>query len=250
MCLNIPPLHDRGPPFCKDWNNNSNETITLKRPLMKYYTFSDTNLDTQKECPQTWDFIKEYNPDSPTGVCSFCYNHYVFPDYTPDLDGFKLQPGARLTDFVTTGIGSSTLVTPKCKAVMEQFALLPHRFYPTGLYKRNIRYDYYFFFHLFWCYPAFVDYKKTTFYKRLDPEKKPLDIETRYDFLRYRSQTPYIETDQVVLLKSFNKELDMFDLSPIYLGMIVSERFKNAIEEAGLTGQSFKPLPEDTIVFQ
>ena len=217
---------------------------------MKYYAFDYTDLDKQKDFPQTWKFIKEYDPDSPTGVCSFCYNHYVFPDYTPDLDGFKLQTGARLTDFVTTGIGLFPLVTPKCKAVMEQLTLLPHRFYPAGLYKRNIRYDYYFFFYLLWCYPAFVDYKKTTFYKKLDPEKKPLAIGTRYDFIKYKRQNPYIKTDQVVLLKSFNKELDMFDLSPIFLDMVVSERFKNAIEEAGLTGQSFKPLPEDTIVFQ
>ena len=42
--------------------------------------------------------------------------------------------------------------------------------------------------------------------------------------------------DQIALSESFDHELDLFNLFPLDCNCYISERLKNAIEEAGITG--------------
>lgn len=47
--------------------------------------------------------------------------------------------------------------------------------------------------------------------------------------------------DRIVMNKDFDRELDFFVISLLDANTYVSERLKNAIETAGLTGLEFTP---------
>ena len=109
----------------------------------------------------------------------------------------------------------------------------------------------YFLFHIVSDYSDFVNYERTSF--------QEYDITSGYksDSFFIHSKTEFwekrekIETekgiswgiwgDRIVMNKDFDHELDFFVISILDANTYVSERLKNAIETAGLTGWEFTP---------
>lgn len=70
---------------------------------------------------------------------------------------------AKLTDFISNGFSNRLrIMSPRAKAILGQYNLCSHRFYPLGLYKRKIKQDY-FLFHIVSDYSDFVNYERTSF---------------------------------------------------------------------------------------
>ena len=114
--------------------------------MKMYYTINES-LNPQivgKDFPQCRDFIKGYNPYAEHALISLYDYIDAFPDYIPYLDGFKLAGSAKLTDFVSSAFcGNLFIVSERARQLLETYNLGPHRFYSLGLYKRNVRHNYY-----------------------------------------------------------------------------------------------------------
>lgn len=223
---------------------------------MNYYIVkesSDENI-VGKDFSQCYKCIKGYDPDAPRALFSLYWKD-DFPDYIPDLDGMMLAGSAKLTDFVSNAFTVNLkFISPKAKAVMEQYNLGLHKFHPLGLYKRKVKQDYY-AFHLYpRGYIDYVDFEKTSFVQKECYGRNfygEVEVNSLEEFLEKRKkmnkENLTICGSKIVMGNSFDKELDFFEIRWIDTETYVSERLKNAIEENGLTGWEFVPALHLTV---
>lgn len=220
---------------------------------MKYFIMEESSNEkiVGSNFPQVYKFIKGYDEEAPNALFSLYKYKDTFPDYVPNLDGVMLASYAKLTDFVSNGFSRRLrILSHTAKAVLEQYNLCPHQFYPLGLYKRKIKYDYY-LLNFVSNYSDFVDYERTTFqeyditsgYKScsflVHSKEKFWEKRTRIEIDKGISWGVW--GDRIVMNKEFDRELDFFVISILDGNIYVSERLKNAIETAGLTGWEFTP---------
>ena len=198
---------------------------------MKYFIVEDS-LDEKvvgKDFPQAYKFIKGYNPDAPNMLFSIYKYRESFPDYIPDLDGIMLSGSAKLTNIVSNGFSPFFfIIDERVKQLLEQYKLCPHRFYPLGLYKRKVKYNY-FLLYIVSNYIDYVDCAKTSF------------IEYNIASGKKKGYTQTIWGNRIVMNDQFDSELDFFTITRIDGRQYISERLKNAIEANGLTGWVFTP---------
>ncbi|WP_455614159.1 hypothetical protein [Bacteroides congonensis] len=220
---------------------------------MKYFIMEESLNEKiiGSDFPQVYKFIKEYDEDAPNALFSLYKHKDTFPDYVPNLDGVMLAGYAKLTDFISNGFSPYLLImNEKAKGILEQFHLCPHKFYPLGLYKRKIKNDY-FLFHYHSNYSDFVDYEKTSFQEYDIISKYKSDsffVHSKKEFWEKRNAIEAekgtswgIWGDRIVMNQEFDRELDFFCITILDANNYVSERLKNAIETAGLTGWEFTP---------
>ncbi|WP_139260887.1 imm11 family protein [Bacteroides congonensis] len=220
---------------------------------MKYFIMEESLNEKiiGSDFPQVYKFIKGYDEDAPNALFSLYKYRNAFPDYVPNLDGVMLAGYAKLTDFISNGFSNRLrIISPRAKAILEQYNLCPHQFYPLGLYKRKIKHDY-FLFKFVSDYSDFVDYEKTSFqeYDIISNYKSDsFFVHSKKDFWEKRNAIEVekgvswgIWGNNIVMNKAFDHKLDFFVISILDANTYVSERLKNAIETAGLTGWEFTP---------
>ncbi|WP_195652690.1 imm11 family protein [Bacteroides cellulosilyticus] len=220
---------------------------------MKYFIVEDS-LDEKvvgKDFPQAYKFIKGYNPDAPNMLFSIYKYRKSFPDYIPDLDGIMLSGSAKLTNIVSNGFSPFFfIIDERVKQLLEQYKLCPHRFYPLGLYKRKVKYNY-FLLYIVSNYIDYVDCAKTSFIEyNIASGKKFGDVfikskdelfQKRDEIKKEKGYTQTIWGNRIVMNDQFDSELDFFTITRIDGRQYISERLKNAIEANGLTGWVFTP---------
>lgn len=218
---------------------------------MKYYIVNQS-IDEKiigKDYPQTSKFIKSYNPDAPDALYSLYKYKESFPNFSPNLDGLMLAGSARLTDFVSSAFSAGYIVSEKAKNILEYYNLCSHMFYRLGLYKRNIKHNY-FLLNIVSDYSNFVDYKRSTFieYNLLtEEETSVISIDSKEDLLKKRKTIKNEKDDiawtiwgnKIVMSNDFDRELDFFEITRIDAHLYVSERLKEAIELHNLIGWNF-----------
>lgn len=230
---------------------------------MKYYKVDDDSNPkvVGSDSSQSWQFTKEYkkrtdNPNSVYALNEYIYKEHRRPCFVPDLDGFKLSGRAKMTNFITSVVCRSPLIDEKAKEVLQSKCNFgDHEFYEATLYVREEPVKVY-YLAIFYDLDSKIRYKDCRYSiwgscikseEDLPIEwKEGIPIESR-DYIckieqRY-SPWATITCHTLVLDKSFDKDMDLF----YYLGMgirywICTERFKNAVDEAGLTGLVFEPI--------
>lgn len=220
--------------------------------MKKYYTINES-LNPQiigKDFPQVHNFIKTYNPDAEYALLSL-YDYFdEFPDYIPNLDGFKLTGSAKLTDFVSSAFCPNLfIVSERAKHLLETYNLGSHRFYSLGLYKRNVKHNYY-MLHIIINpdYTENVNYSQSVFKEcseySIDENWGYHSISSRADFFAKREELKMVGknlwSEKMVMEPSFDDSLDLFMIVYFNNDNFISERLKNAIEAEGLTGWEFK----------
>ena len=230
---------------------------------MKYYKV-DNDLNPKvvgSDYPQSWQFTKEYkkrmnNSDALYALYE-CLINQEHPDFIPDLDGFVLSGRAKLTNFVSAVAVDGMFLDEKAKQVLEAKCNLgDHEFYEATLYVRKEPKRFY-NWGLFNDICSYVEFNKCGYViyglkseKDLPEEWISKPIESLNDLFNIEKQySDYpsavkIECNKIVLKKTFDKQIDIFYNNYIFGGKygICSERFKNAVEEAGLTGLVFEPI--------
>lgn len=220
---------------------------------MNYYVVKDS-LDEKivgKDFPQAYKFIKGYNPDAPNALFSLYTFRESFPNYIPELDGIMLAGSAKLTDFVSNSFSSDLfIISEGVKEVLEKFHLCPHQFYPLGLYKRKVKYDYY-LLYIVSNYIDYVDFPKTTFIEYNLVSGKmfgDISVNSKDELFRKREEIEEREGisqtvwgNRIEMNDLFDKELDFFSITTIDGELYISERLKNVIEAEGLAGWDFTP---------
>lgn len=141
-------------------------------------------------------------------------------------------------------------VSKRFKEVLEQFNLGEHRFYPAYVLFKKQKHEYFVLQIFYNYYQSFIDFEKTIF-NNLDYDR---DLEDRVFETKQFSSLQEVEDyseihwgaavnwnyERIVMKPEF-KEVDLITFYKF--GDIVSERLKNAIEEAGFQGISFEELP-------
>lgn len=230
---------------------------------MKYYKVKyDLNPKVVgSDNPQSWQFTKEYEKrkNNPNAVYALaeCMQNYKIPDFIPDLDGFVLSGRAKQTNFIHIVTHRTLFMDEYAKKVLQSKCNLgEHEFYEATLYVRKEPNKYY-------CLGVFYDIKSVIEYNKCNyviygikdeqdlPEEwftKPINsFSDIYNIRqRYRDYPAFVNIlcQNLVLKRTFDKTIDFFDiLLPGEGGYgICTERFKNAVEEAGLTGLVFEPI--------
>ena len=226
---------------------------------MKYYKIKyDLNPKVVgSDFPQSWQFSKEYekrkkNPNAIYELEEIIFDKYQQPDFIPDLDGFVLSGRAKLTDFVSTPFCHALCMSENAKNILQSKCNFgAHEFYEATLYvrKKPVRFYYLGIFCDFFSQIKFPECRYAIYgvekEEDLPQEWYEMTINNLQDVYKIEKKIPYNVDIQLykIVLKKIAKEVDLlyYCVLGIRIG-IVTERFKDTVEEAGLTGLVFEPI--------
>lgn len=209
----------------------------------------DNAFDTKETggvFPQSEGMTKNYDYTNPKN----CWNLKVdsFPDFTPDLNAFRIEEDAKLTDAISiNSINFGFLFNEKIKNIISKYNIPENRFFTSYIsYKNSIRNSYYFFYFIH-NYAQFLDYKKTNFYLADSfGDIKSININDAEEYNNYYQihnlSTLYsIKTDKYIFINNHLPTYDMFKISKVDNNTYISHRLKTALEEANVTGIEIVP---------
>lgn len=204
--------------------------------------------------PQAWSFTKEYEKreDNPNAVYAFLkeVNKLKRPDYIPDLDGFVLSARAKLTNFVHVVVFVRPFLDEKAKTVLQESCNLgDHEFYEATLYVRKEPKRFY-YLESFLDMSPYIEFNECLYW--IEGVEREEDLPSDWHDVIFRGYDDIydmgrrhdisIHFGQLVFNKEFDRELDFFYLERDFYYGVCSERFKKAVENAGLTGLVFTPI--------
>ncbi len=101
------------------------------------WTLNNATDGIGRAFPQHQDMGRGYDYDAPDSVHRLPYD--ALPDFVPNFNTVIVHGHAKLTDLLSSAPIRNTgyLVSPRLRAVLEQFALPLHRFYLVPVTHRN-----------------------------------------------------------------------------------------------------------------
>ena len=227
---------------------------------MKYYII-ESHLNPKvvgSDYPQSWRFTKEYekrknNPNAVYSLLERVKNNFSI-DFIPDLDGFILSGRAKLTNFVSTSVLDRLFLDEKAKNILQTKCNLGvSKYFDATLYTKKETCKFYYVINFYDIIPH-IEFRNCEYYLDYIDETDKIpqewinsgfkDCETVLSIQKYfPKQLVGVRFKTLVLKRDFDKNIDWFVIKKfgIHNG-ICSERFKNAVEEAGLTGLVFEPI--------
>jgi hypothetical protein len=213
----------------KDTYNDNYQYLTTK--LYSKFTHENYKDDA---FGQTFFFPKD-NDD---------YSAYQrIPSYSYEFYDFYVDRGAeQVDDFMSNPDINSTfgfVLSPKAKAIFEQFELPNHRFFPLQVVFENKPHDYYFLLLSQENQP--INYEASTFVNMWN-EDEEVSISNYQDLLEFtpskNGKEAFYSTAEVEETKIvFDNELDLYSaVTNTNTFFYVSERLKEAIEKGKLSG--------------
>jgi len=144
--------------------------------------------------------------------------------------------------------GWLNVVSKELKEILEQFNFGPHKFYPAKVLHEGNLHSYFVFQIYDDFYQGFIDFDKTSYnniydFKKLNCDEKIVKKFSNYDEAEdffFDNHDGNMSYERAVVKPEF-REVDF--VTWYKFGDLVSERLKNAIEEAGITGIDFIELP-------
>ena len=137
-------------------------------------------------------------------------------------------------------------ISAKFKNLLDKFNIPDVRFYAGSIKWKGIEYEYY-VMHLLVQEHKYIDFKYSTFVKAdRRGHKEPgtavsgADLNEVYE----KFETTIVTFDRAVMLPEF-RNIDMY----YFNGILITERLKNAIESAHLTGIEIGECPIDKFEF-
>lgn len=143
-----------------------------------------------------------------------------FPDFTPDIR-FKLAKGAKLCDVMGQGTISACglLINEKVKEVLEQFNLIPHKYFSATIEDKGVIHQY-FWVHFVWEDGIkHLDFENSKFQinefgdnlgeVEIETYKELLDKQTELGFMKtvYNYQSLMIDVNFDLFIHPFNKTI-------------------------------------------
>ncbi|MEY5047564.1 MAG: hypothetical protein RLZZ175_923 [Bacteroidota bacterium] len=133
-------------------------------------------------------------------------------------------------------------ISARFKEILEKFNIPNLKFYPGSVIWKDIEYPYY-VFHLLIRQFDYIDFSKSTFIQgNIDGQKDGELIVNgnNMDEVTDKLDSPIWIFEKAIMKPEF-ETIDMTHLGVI--GIVISERLKNAIEEANLTGVKITTCP-------
>lgn len=174
------------------------------------------------------------------------------PDFEVRFEYVEVLKDAILTDFLSFTphlMACPFIINQKVASVFENFEIQSHHLYPVALFKKGDLVDVYKMFYCPLLDYDIIDFPRSQFFTGSPLRgKKFHSFADEAEFLNFLNKDPFIKVEKLALNKLFNNELDLF------VGrigeMFVSERLKNALEAAELSGinilesKSYASVPE------
>lgn len=165
-----------------------------------------------------------------------------------EIEYVKAYKMAKMTDifgYTPALLGICYLISQKFKEILEKFNLPYIQFVPVHIYQEEKHFQYWGPYIPSYYTEDSFDIEKSTFREkwinRFEP-KVYLDIKNIEDY----KNAKFFEPEDLYFNNKFDKTLDLFDYNYSKASYIISERLKNAIIEAKLTGivikEDFEPV--------
>ena len=158
-----------------------------------------------------------------------------FPDFIPDIR-FKLAKGAKLCDVMGQATISSCglLITEQIKNILEEFKLIPHKYFPATIEDNGVIHQY-FWIHLVWNEGInYLDFKNSKFkIKRASKDLGEININDLIDLHSKQSELGFIKMIHNYEYSILNPQLDLF-IHPLNKTIFISEKLKTSLIGSGL----------------
>jgi hypothetical protein len=216
---------------------------------MQYFILraaSDTP-ETGPEYPQIQKMNVGYNYKADNSVYAISRLYKSFPEYVPNLDHFVLHNKAKLTDLLSVSvISGGFLISNKLKEIIDQFTIVPHKFYPAKVMHKKSMHDNYFWMHIVSDMTDCINYGNTKFfiYYNYGHKLGNIEISSKDEYNEMRTKIKQdnpeknitIWADKIYLSDSFNRNLDLFKISTFNSDYFISKNLKDKIVEKKITG--------------
>lgn len=203
--------------------------------------------------PQSEGMAEYYQYDSTNSIRNLNYDN----DFEPNLDAIQLVKAAKLTDrlsVVVIGSLIGIIISKEVKSLLKNYELPKHQFFRAKVLnhqRQEVKEKQYFLFRILEHQNQHINFDKSEFYIREwgGVDLGTIDI-TKAQDLEVSSMEMGLGVGQFVTPRFITlypeAQFDIFSFRR-FAGFFVSERLKNAIEAAGLTGMRFEP-PEFAIL--
>lgn len=205
---------------------------------MKYYYIEETrDIDVIGHYPQTMRTNENgYNVDADNSERKVLYD--FFPNFEPNY-GLDLHPKSVSTDVLDKStLPFGFVVSQKLKDILHEFKLPPHRFYPVNVYGTNKRYYWFHQITGIWNYIDFDSTKIEVFHKfkfNVEEVKSFHSFNEIKEFEKTLPRQNALRIGSIVLQENF-PNYDLFDITWITWVTIISERLKQRLLEANISG--------------
>lgn len=207
--------------------------------------------------PQISDLSDGFNYDRDAPNSIFRVNIWGELPANLAIPNYVLHGHAKRTDLISSGGQHShlMLISTDLKKLIQDFKLPKIQTFGTKVVRNKDSYEYYVFFLPENLY-QFIDFSLSSFAlvpmggERPVAIQKP-EIHTLTEFEKWVKEYPYLirinskrlkVVAEKLVLDTKNIPYDIFRIIGPVSGYFLSERIKNAIQEAGLTGLEFVPL--------
>ena len=172
-------------------------------------------------------------------------------DFDPIVPIPLLHKKAKITDLIScvnAGGSLHLIMTEKLKKIIEKHRLKGLQFFKTSLIKEDIKYDDYFAMNMYESNMEFVDFVNSNVNVRVrknegGTELVKIQLNTLEEFVStidfHKEKMEIVTIDNVFLKDKVNEDFFMLING---VRMIVSEKLKKEIEDAGCTGIEFQPI--------
>lgn len=172
-------------------------------------------------------------------------------DFDPIVPIPILHKKAKITDLISNvnaGGSLHLIISKKLKIIIEKHRTKGLQFFKTSIIKENIEYDNYFAMNMYESNMEFVDFEKSNVNIRVrkkegGTELIKIQVNTLEEFLStvnfHKEKMEIVTIDNIFLNNQVNEDLFMLKNS---VNIIVSEKLKQEIEDAGCTGIEFQPI--------
>lgn len=215
---------------------------------MNYYIIkpASDNSETGSVYPQVQKMSPGYDYKATNSVHALSREVEDFPSYEPNLDYFVVKEKAKLSDLLSVAVVyGGLLISSRFKALLEQFHLPKHRFYPAKVNHKKQFHEYY-WMHIISDFSDFIDYPDSTFiiYYNYSHTLGTIAISSREELEEKRKKvkednpgkTITIWAKELHLKNSFDRTLDLFNIANFDSNTYISHSLKETIHKEKITG--------------
>ena len=217
---------------------------------MIYIIQNCTNKKTiGSDYPQCISLIKNYDVTEFNSITNFSSYKGKKVAFIPNLDGLKLDLKAKLTDFISCGLGpgNDSIISHNFFKILEKSVTSSFQQFNCSLYQNDEAMEYV-WLHYIYTLENKVDFAKSEFTHVDISLQSHLQKISSYNDFEYFYNT-YDEYGLIRAKKTILKSppLDFFVIGRFNQKHYVSERLKNEMECIGITGIEFEEA--DDMIF-
>lgn len=165
------------------------------------------------------------------------------PDFEPVFEYVEIKKKAKLLDFMRLGpnmAGAELLVSENTQSILNKFALPEHRYYSANLFQKEQLITSYKLFHILPFNFSVIDFEASVFLKGSKwINHGEIKFKNSTEFKNYKG---VVHFEKLSINDKTLKGYDILNFGIVYGKYFITERMKNAIEEAGLTGMDILPM--------